>query len=206
MYQIDTREALLDQLAIANLVQAERLNRDQHQWKQLSAAYHPDSVVRLGWFVGTGEEYAEASRRMEEKKGCWHLTHLMSPTVVRVNGDRAIAETNVVIIRRASLDSVLVDITIYGHFYSRVERREGVWGILTLDVIYEKDTLVLVNPADHLEISWEELEKGPEGYRFSTYNLRKLGYTVRTDSLYTTVQPERVAQLFAKGNDWLNQP
>lgn len=195
---------LLDKLAIADLIQFERIYRDQHQWEQLRAVYHPDSLIRLGWFVGTGSEYVEASRRLAARKEGWHITHLTSPTLVRVHKDRAIAGTNTVIIRRETLEGVLVDATIYCNLYSRVERREGTWKMLTLDVIYEKDRVIPVYPSDHLELNREELEKGLPAYRFTTYNLRKIGYTAG-DDLYTTDHPERVAQLYSEAESWLHQ-
>jgi|SRR5579885_578513 len=196
---------MLDKLVIADLIQFERLYRDQQQWERLRSAYHPDAFIRIGWFAGTGEEYVEASRRLESKKGGWHLTHLTGPTQVQVQGDRAIAETNTLIIRRSKLEGVLVDSTIYCRLYSRVERRDGVWRILSMDVIYEKDTVVPVYPSDRLELNWEELEQGPAAYRFTTYNLRRLGYSVDPDEIYATDHPERVAQLYREAESWLYQ-
>lgn len=196
---------MLDKLVIADLIQFERLYRDQQQWERLRSTYHPDSLIRLGWFVGTGDEYVEASRRLDANKEGWHIMHVTHPTLVQVRGDRAIAETTTLIIRRAKLGGVLVDITIYCQLYSRVERREGTWRILTLDAIYEKDTAVPVYASEHFELNREELEQGPASYRFSAYNLKKIGYTVRNDDLYSTDRPDRVAQLYREGEDWLSQ-
>lgn len=196
---------MLDKLVIADLIQFERLYRDQQQWEKLRTLYHPDSLVRLGWFVGTGDEYVEASRRLDANKKGWHIMHVTHPTLVRVQGDRAIAETSTFIIRRAVLAGVLVDVTIYCQLYSRVERREGTWKLLTLDVVYEKDTAVPVYASDRLELDREELEQGPAAYRFSAYNLKKIGYTVRAEDLYSTDHPERVAQLYREAEEWLAQ-
>ncbi|MDQ2902652.1 MAG: nuclear transport factor 2 family protein [Chloroflexota bacterium] len=195
---------MLDKLVIADLIQFERLYRDQQQWERLRSTYHPDSLIRLGWFEGTGDEYAEASRRMEAGKGGWQIRHMTHPTLVQVRGDRALAETNTLIIRRAKLGGVLVDVTIYCQLYSRVERRDGIWRILTIDAVYEKDTAVPVYSSDHFELNQEELEQGPAAYRFSAYNLKKIGYTIRPDDLYSTDQPERVAQLYREAEDWLS--
>lgn len=193
----------LDKFIIADLIQAERLYRDQQQWECLRTVYHPDSLIRLGWFVGTGDEYIDASRRLDAGKGGWHIMHVTHPTFVQVRGDRAIAKTNTLIVRRTKLEGILVDVTIYCQLYSRVERREGSWRILTLDVIYEKDTAVPVYSSERLELNREELEQGPAAYRFSAYNLKKIGYTVRNDDLYSTDYPERVAQLYSEAEDWL---
>lgn len=196
---------LLDKLAIADLIQFERLYRDQQQWEHLRSMYHPDSLIRVGWFVGTGDEYVAASRRLDANKGGWHIVHVMHPTLVQVRGDRAIAETNTFVIRRTKLDGVPIDATIYCQLYSRVERRDGTWRILTIDAVYEKDTVVPVYPADHFEPNREALEQEPAAYRFSAYNLKKIGYPVRANELYSTDHPERVAQLYREAEAWLYQ-
>ena len=194
---------MLDKLVIADLIQFERLYRDQQQWEKLRTLYHPDSLVSIGWFVGTGDEYVEASRRLDSNKKGWHIMHVTHPTLVWVRGDRAIAETSTFIIRRTELAGVLADVTIYCQLYSRVERRERTWKILTLDVVYEKDTVVPVYACDRLELDRAELDQGPPAYRFSAYNLKKIGYTVRAEDLYSTDNPERVAQLYRAGEEWL---
>lgn len=206
MKEVDASRELVDKLTIADLIQFERLYRDQRQWERLRGMYHSDSVIRLGWFIGTGDEYVEASRRLDRvNQGGWHIMHVTHPTLVQVVGDRAIAETNTLIIRRAKLDGVLVDITIYCQLYSRVERREDTWRILTLDVIYEKDTAVPVYASDQFEPNRVEIEQGPAAYRFSAYNLKKIGYSIRKDQLYTTECPERVAELKREAENWLYQ-
>lgn len=203
MDENDKFKELFDKLTVADLIQFERLYRDQQQWERLRTMYHPDSLIRIGWFVGTGDEYVDASHRLEAKKGGWHLTHLTGPTQVQVQGNRAIAETNTLIIRRSVLNGVLADATIYCRLHSRVERRNGEWRILTLDVIYEKDTIIPVYPSDRLELNREELAQAPAAYRFTSYNLKKIGYSVRADDLYATDHPERVAQLYREAEDWL---
>lgn len=196
---------ILDKLVIADLIQFERLYRDQQQWEKLRDLYHPDSLVRLGWFIGSGSEYVDASRRLDAPKKGWHIMHVTHPTLVQVQGKRAIAETSTLIVRRTELAGVLVDVTIYCQLYSRVEKRDGIWRILTLDVVYEKDTLVPVYASDHLEINRAELEQGPAAYRFSAYNLKKIGHSVRAEDLYSTDHPERVAQLYSEAETWLAQ-
>lgn len=205
MNKIDALGELVDKLTIADLIQFERLYRDQRQWERLRTTYHPDAVIRLGWFVGNADEYIASSRQLDANKGGWHIMHVTHPTLVQVRGDRAIAETTTLIVRRAIFDDIPVDITIYCQLYSRVERRQEIWRILTLDVVYEKDTAVPANPSDHLELDRKELEQGPSAYRFSSYNLRKIGKNVRFDDLYSTDRPERVAELYREAEAWLYQ-
>lgn len=196
---------MLDKLVVADLIQFERLYRDQQQWEPLYSMYHPDSCIRVGWFVGTGAEYVEASRRLDASKKGWHIVHVMHPTLVQVRGDRAIAQTNTFVIRRTKLEGVPVDMTILCQLYARVERRDGIWRILTMDAVYEKDMAAPVYPTDCFEPDREALEQEPPAYRFSAYNLKKIGYPVRADDLYSTSDPERVAELYREAQEWLYQ-
>lgn len=195
---------ILEKLVIADLIQSERLYRDHQQWERLRDLYHPDSQIRLGWFIGSGEEYVEASQRMDAGKGGWHLLHVTHPTQVQLRGNRALTQTATQVIRRTRLDGVLVDVTIYCLLCARVEKRDGTWRILTMDVIYEKDTAVPVYASEPFEPSRQDLEREPAAYRFSAYNLRKLGYPVRAEELYCTAEPQRVAQFYREAEDWLS--
>lgn len=196
---------LLDKLTIADLIQFERMYRDQQKWEQLRLCYHPDSFIRIGWFEGPGDEYVTASRQLESRKEGWHLTHLTTPAQVRLHKDRAVSEMNTLIIRRSLLEGVLADAMIYCRLFSRVERREGVWRLLTLDAIYEKDTLIPVYPDERLKLNREELAQYPPSYRFTSYNLKRIGYQVNPEKLYSTDSPGRLAQFYSEAEGWLYQ-
>lgn len=194
---------LWDSLAIADLIQMERLYRDQQQWENLREMYHPDAQICIGWFRGSRDEYVESSRKLESRKPGWHLTHITSPTQVHVHHERALAETNTLIIRRSPLHDVLIDATIYCILVSRVERREGTWRILTLDAIYEKDTVVPVYPEERPLLDRAELNQAPGAYQFTAYNLRRLGYSVDPQQLCSTTEPEGVARFYEEAYAWL---
>lgn len=198
-----TTEQLWDSLAIADLIQMERLYRDQQQWENLREAYHPDAYICIGWFRGSRDEYVESSRQLESRKPGWHLTHITSPTQVHLHRERALAETNTLIIRRSPLHDVLIDATIYCRLVSRVERRQGTWRILTLDAVYEKDTIVPVYPEERPLLDRAELARAPGAYQFTSYNLRRLGYHVDPQQLCSTTEPERVASFYEEAYAWL---
>lgn len=83
----------------------------------MRSAYHPESIVRVAWFQGTGFEFVEASKGM----------HRLSPTIVRLNGDRSIAETDTVIETRTLYGDIEVDTTANCRLFSRVRRDDGDW-------------------------------------------------------------------------------
>src|SRR5947209_19735236 len=56
----------------------ERHWRDKGQWENMRSAYHPESIVRLAWFQGTGFEFVEASNGIHHDG---QSKHRLSPTV-----------------------------------------------------------------------------------------------------------------------------
>jgi SnoaL-like domain len=100
-------------------------------WDRLAACYTDDSLVRTTWFHGTGREFADASRDMLERGR--HSLHLITPTHVRVNGDRALVESLGEIHNRSSIEGVEVDTTMYCRFFSRVRRTDEGWRLVGFD-------------------------------------------------------------------------
>jgi hypothetical protein len=63
--------------------------------------------------------------------------HRLSPTLVRLHGDRGLAETDTVIETRTLFGDIEVDTTANCRLFSRVHRDNGVWRLASLDVIAE---------------------------------------------------------------------
>jgi hypothetical protein len=82
---------LLDREAIFDVLRLERFWRDQGEWERLAHCYVEGARVRTTWFDGTAAEFVEASRRMARNGR--HSKHLITPTHLRINGDRALAES-----------------------------------------------------------------------------------------------------------------
>ena len=71
---------------------------------------------------------------------------LSFPALVRLDGDRAVAETSIVILVRQGIEGLAVDMTARARFLDRLERRDGTWRILERAAIYEQDRLDPVDP------------------------------------------------------------
>lgn len=56
----------VDRQEIYELVRLERFWRDQREWRRLADMYVAESQVCTTWFLGTGQEFAEASRELYE--------------------------------------------------------------------------------------------------------------------------------------------
>jgi len=188
-----------DILAVSQLIYSERHWRDAGQWEKMRSAYHPESIVRVAWFQGNGFEFVEASKGMHRQG---QSKHRLSPTIVRLNGDRSIAETDTVIETRTLYGDIEVDTTANCRLFSRVRRDGGLWRLASLDVIYEKTCLPPVNPSDHLTLNREELQSYRPSYRFLCYTLHSIGRSV-DPNLPGDDRPDLVEALYAEAEDWL---
>ena len=103
--------------------------------------------------------------------------------------------------QRALVDEVECDVVCTGRFYDFLERRDGRWGIVLRQPIYEKDRCDPVDPAARLTLDQERLSRFPVGYRHLAYLQTGIGYDVKPDMPGLT-GPE-VEALYARGSAWL---
>ena len=184
---------LVDQQACADVIQAWGFARDQGRWSELSATFAPDGEIAVSWFRGPFQDFVERCR--QSFAAGVRSKHLIWPPLVRVNGERAVAETSIAILVRQSIDGVPVDLTSQGRFLDRLERR-GRWMIVERAAIYERDRLDPVQPSPAFKALMQnaEVEKFPEGYRYMAFRVLAAGRTLaepvhcdgtgETDALY----------------------
>ncbi|MFI6099314.1 nuclear transport factor 2 family protein [Lentzea sp. NPDC051213] len=196
----DTAAPLLDRLAVAELVRFERDARDHERWEEMAASYAPDSVVHISWFHGSGAEFVERSRGIARSG----LTgrHRLWPSLVRSNGDRAIAETDIAVELRRRVAGVEVDNTAYARLLTRARRTPDGWRIVRFESIYQRDALVPVIPGTAPEIRPEDLEKYRPSYRFLSYLLALDGHELAQD-LPGDDRPELAAAVRGEALKWL---
>jgi hypothetical protein len=183
------------------LVSRERLARDTADWDTLADLYWPDSTVRVTWFEGSAAQFIEVSRD-QAQRGRGRGIHVITPVRSEVDGDRALVESRGQILIRPRLDGVECDVTSWCRFFSRVERREGVWRLVTFDSIYGKDRIDTVLPGVALELDAGVLGAGRASYRHLRYLNLQAGYTV-SDDLPGDDLPETVAGFYADAAEWL---
>jgi hypothetical protein len=129
------------------------------------------------------------------------ILHFLGGSSIDVDGDRAIAQTKMTISQRALVHDVEVDVVCTGRFYDFIERRDGRWGLVHRQPIYEKDRMDPVDPAARLELDRSLLEQFPVGYRHLAYLQSGIGYKVKTDM--PGIDGPGVEALYAQGGDWL---
>ena len=173
--------------------------RDAGDWVRFRTVWHDDGVMNATWFQGGFEECIRVSREGFERGV--RILHFLGGSALEVVGDRAIAQTKMTISQRGPVEGVECDVVCTGRFYDFLERRDGRWGLVVRQPIYEKDRADPVDPAARLELDRELLARFPVGYRHLAYVQTQIGYAVKPDMPGLT-GPE-VEALYARGADWL---
>jgi hypothetical protein len=184
---------------IRELVENWAVWRDAGDWERFRTVWHDDGRMMATWFQGPADDFIQVSREGFDRGVS--ILHFLGGSSVEVAGDRAVSQTKMTINQRAEVHGVLCDVVCTGRFYDFLERREGRWGIVLRQPIYEKDRLDPVDPAAKLELDGELLDRFPAGYRHLAYLQTQNGFTVKPDMPGLT-GPE-VEALYARGAAWL---
>ena len=128
-------------------------------------------------------------------------THRLCPPVVHLKADRAVVEASAAIEVRAELGSVQVDLTSYTRLLYRA-RKSDTWRIMSLDCIYQRDTLQPTLPGAAPHLDPERLARYRAPYRMLAYHLDSRGYPV-SDDLYGDDRPQTLSALYDEVFAWL---
>lgn len=186
-----------DKLAITEAVQNWAFARDFGDWDRLRAVFHPDGIMTSTRFTGPADAFIANAAKNQTSRS----THFMGGTSVRLNGNKAIAESRMILMSRTTLEGTEVDVTCYGRFYDRFMKLDGEWRVLRRNAIYERDRIEPVRPGTALKLDESELARFPEGYRYLAYVQSRNGSTV--DLGLPTPRSAALEQLYREGNAWL---
>jgi hypothetical protein len=184
---------------ITQLILRERESRDLGRWETMRDCFHPDSIVRISWFNGSGPEFVDGSIDMA-KRGML-AKHRLAPVHVVLSGDRAIARLTAIIDIPRVIDGVELVLSAHGRFIYRVEKRDGVWRIYSFECIYLRDELTPAIPGQTISIDPAEVEAFRPSYRNLAWCLMKTGYEVDQD-LPGEDRPETVEALMQEVENW----
>jgi hypothetical protein len=188
-----------DRQCIRELVDDWVLWRDAGDWERFRTVWHQGGRMMATWFQGPFEEFIRVSR--EGFARGVSILHFLGGHTAELAGDRAVAQTKMHIMQRGEVHGVLCDVICIGRFYDFVERRDGRWGIVLRQPIYEKDRLDPVDPAATLRLDPERLAAFPVGYRHLAYLQTEAGYQVKPDM--PGLVGAEVEALYADGAAWL---
>jgi hypothetical protein len=137
----------------------------------------------------------EESKNMKAK-----APHKLNSTLVWLNGERAAAVAMASIQARKLIDGRLYDLISHVRFLYTAEKRSDDWIIVSMNCIYEKDSLL---PAV-LECFANEKKHGGnrESYGALSMVLEMEGYKI-ADDLPGDDDPDAVERLLREKSDWL---
>lgn len=191
----------LDRAAIRELIENWALWRDAGAWEKFATVWHDDGVMMATWFQGSASEFIRVTRQG------WadgvSILHFLGGTSIDLSCDRAIAQTKMTISQRGDVQGVPCDVVCTGRFYDFLERRNGRWGMVLRQPIYEKDRIDPIDPMATLDIDQHVLGAFPKGYRHLAYIQTQIGYAVKLDM--PQLVGNEVERLYERGAAWLQR-
>ena len=190
---------LRDRLAIRDLIENWALWRDAGDWERFRSVWFEDGRMMATWTQGTADEFIVMSRQGWDNGVS--ILHFLGGQSIDLAGSRAISQTKMTIAQRGAVHGVGVDVVCTGRFYDFLEKRDGRWGFVLRQPIYEKDRIDPIDPSATLSLDPALLARFPEGYRHLAYLQSQIGYPVKPDM--PGLKGETVARLYASGAAWL---
>ena len=188
-----------DRAVIRDLVEDWAIWRDAMIWDRFRQIWHQPGRMNATWFQGTADDFIEVSR--EGVARGVSILHFLGGFTADVAGTLAIAQTKMTISQRAVVEGVECDVTCTGRFYDFFSVRDGRWGLVERQPIYEKDRIDPVEPAARPELDRELPDRFPVGYRHLAYLQTRIGYTVKPDM--PGLNGPEVERLYSRGESWL---
>jgi hypothetical protein len=193
-------DVILDRLAIRELVENWSIFRDNREWDRFLEVWHEGGVMMTTWGgQATPQQFVEAATNGFAKGD--RMLHIVGGVTSLVSGDRGFAMSKLRIQQRGPVEGVICDVVCIGVNFDFMERRDGRWGLVLRQPVYERDYIDPVDPNATVELNPEIMERRPDGYQRLAYLQEGLGYTIKPD-MPTEVGPEREA-LVAARDAWL---
>ena len=188
-----------DKVTIRELVENWAVWRDARLWDRFRTVWHADGRMMATWFQGGFEEFIKVND--EGWARGVRILHFLGGSSIDVANDRAVAQTKMTISQRAPVEGVICDVVCTGRFFDFFAKRDGRWGLVLRQPIYEKDRLDPVDSSAKLVLDQDLLKRFPEGYRHLAYLQTKVGYKVKPDM--PGLEGPELVQLYARGARWL---
>lgn len=187
---------LQDRLALSDLLTG-WIHRDLGEWDALRELFHPDGTIEVTWFEGAFSDFVDGSIRMGASK--LQSKHLIGSPVVSLNGNKAIVETNAVIVGENA--ELQLGCAVHNRFYDLAEKRDGVWKLYRRQSVYDMGSFTF--PVGAKEIDTTVVARYPREYAALAYVLEKSGFPIgrvfatRGSALEQSMKAEAQAWLVA---------
>lgn len=195
---------MADEYAVRRVREIWAFARDHGEWETMRDCFHPDATVRVLWYSGPVAEFFERTIEGAAERGPGESSkHWFGKARAWTKGDRALLETDAMVLGRTRIEQLFFDFTLYIRLYDRLERRAGRWRILRMDAIYDKDRLDPVIPGSVPAGFCDGVDPaGPfAAVALMRWRLEKRGGKIPADLPMGGTESER--KLRAEGEAWL---
>jgi hypothetical protein len=150
-------QQLLDKQAIHELLLRYCRGVDRQDEELLRSVYHADAIHEHGEHAMNAREFA---RVIVDSIGRFTATsHFLTNVLIEVRGHLAHAESYVLACHRTERSGEKSDLTLALRYVDRLERREGVWGIVRRVALHDWSR------EDPLEWEWRDAHSMIQGLR-----------------------------------------
>ncbi|KAG5654848.1 hypothetical protein KAF25_002880 [Fusarium avenaceum] len=165
-------DLVIERFKLRELAEGWPSYRDSCEWENFASIFHPGAHVYTTWSgCVTYKDFIGASQAgMDKGAFIMHRCHGAS-TDINVEATRAVTKLKATITQRFEVDGVEFDVEADCRFCFYFEKKDGKWGATLVRHWYEKDKMILCNPAQALQLEIDEakLNKFPAGYRYLSY-------------------------------------
>lgn len=126
---------LLDRDKIRDCIARLARGEDRRDASAISACCWPDSTSDYGVFFGNFDEYL--AWVVPGSPAIPVTQHVLGQSVIDLNGDTALVETQVISYHRVNMGAEERDTTIGGRYLDRMEKRNGEWRIAARTMLYD---------------------------------------------------------------------
>ncbi|WP_428341458.1 nuclear transport factor 2 family protein [Mycobacterium sp.] len=191
----DVSAARLSDIEAIRMLMAGWIHRDNDNWDELAGLFHPDATIEITWFSGLARDFIEGSRSMDQS--ALRTKHFIGEPVITFAGDRALVETNAMIIgENTDLD---LGTTTHNRFLDRVQRRDGIWRIAQRDSVYDFSSFTF--PYGRIDIDTAAARGFPREYFALAYLLVESGF--RVDRVFATRGSDLEQRIRTASAQWL---
>ncbi len=191
--------SILDRMEILEVLAGWGVLRDSGQLDLLGECFAPDGVMHTSGSSGPASRFIENARKSQPGSGL--AQHIYGGGVVEVAGDRALAQSRMLVMSRKKVGRIAVDLTGFVLMFDRFVRTPQGWRILERFPLYERDRLDLVDRADSLDIDLSPFAAYPQGLQHIAFVQRAGGREVPANVL--SMSADGFAATHAEWRRWL---
>ncbi|MDO4333403.1 MAG: hypothetical protein Q4C58_12075 [Eubacteriales bacterium] len=200
-------EEMTEKARIREIVEYDRYCTDYGYKRQQKKLWHEDGRLFTTWFEGPVSEYLgnptiTPKENISPDSPAESHGHRVNDTIVWLNGNKAIAEILCFLNFRTEIKGEWMDSQCWCRMHYRLEKRDGKWGILYFEGIYEKDRMDPVFMDSTLTVTRQELMRFRAINWNMAYRRSNIGGLKNADRWAGSDKPETIEKLYRESSEW----